>query len=178
MATVPVTRTWVAGEVVLASHFNSNIRDVLNYLLSPPILEIYQSVAQTLTTSVVSPITMTSEVVDSSGMHSTSSDTSRAVAVYPGYYVFAGSIAFTGSAAGNRVLQWQKNGSASIASADATFPPWSASVNIYNLRTKLIFLNVGDYVESMGYQDSGGNLLTVASPVDVSSGMTAFWKSN
>lgn len=176
MATVPVTRTWVAGEVVTAAHFNTNIRDVFNYLLAVPILEARQIVAQTLATSTGAAITMTAEDVDSSGMHSTSSNTSRATAVYPGWYQFSGVTVTLFNATGRRVNWWSVNGSqlnASQVSQQAT----AANDTGVSARTKHAFLNVGDYGELFAYQESGGNLNTDHSALRAS-GVSVRWVSN
>src|SRR5512138_1061185 len=59
MTAVPVTRTFVAGEVVLASYFNTNINGPINFLLAPPLLRCRQTTLQTLTTGVVAALTFT-----------------------------------------------------------------------------------------------------------------------
>jgi hypothetical protein len=176
MATVPVTRTWVAGEVVTAAHFNTNIRDVFNYLLASPILEARQIVAQTLATSTGAAVTMTAEDVDSSGMHSITVNTSRATAVYPGWYRFSGRTVTLANAVGRRVNWWTTN-AAQLNSSQISSPATAANDCGINATTKNIFMNVGDYTELIAYQESGGNLNTDASALRAS-GMSAKWDSN
>lgn len=176
MATVPVTRTWVAGEVVTAAHFNTNIRDVFNYLLAVPILEARQIVAQTLATSTGAAVTMTAEDVDSSGMHSTSSNTSRATAVYPGWYQAGGVTVTLANATGRRVNWWSVNGT-QLNSSQTSQAATAANDAGVCARLKHAFLNVGDYLELYAYQESGGNLNT-DSAVLRSSGMSVRWVSN
>lgn len=177
MATVPVTRTWVAGEVVLASHFNTNIRDVLNYLLAPPLLEVEPTGSQSLTTSTWTALAMASEIVDTSGMHSNVTNNSRATAVYPGYYIWGGALGMQGNGTGARYLSAYKNGAQVNASASNMDNTGVFLNAIVPGRRKVIFLNVGDYVETYGWQNSGGNLSTVALGADLCS-MSMKWESN
>ena len=177
MATVPVIRTFVAGEVVLASYFNTNINGPLSYLLSPPIVQGRQTVAQTLTNNTDAAITMDTEDVDSSGMHSTSSNTSRFTAVYPGWYQCAGSVGFSANATGRRTCQWRVTGGGSMNGSGASFPTTAANVAKVVSPTLLIFLNVGDYAELFGRQESGGGLNTAVSTADQSMASLA-WNSN
>lgn len=178
MAVVPSTRTWVAGEVVTASHFNSNIRDVLLYLLSPPIMELRQTSAQTIGTGgSFAAFTFTTEDFDSSGMHSNSVNTSRATAVYPGYYLHHGATAYGPNGTGSRGSRWAVNGT-EVNSSEIMLPTVGASFNHCNpARGRFLFLNVGDYSELLGWQTSGGNLNTPAgAQAGASFGM--IWESN
>lgn len=177
MATVPVTRTFVAGEVVTAPHFNDNIRDPLNFLLAPPILEVRNiTTAQSISDNTWTPFTFNTEDVDSSGMHSTSSNTSRATAVYPGWYQFSGATSFEANSTGQRGARWAKNGTEldggeALAIATSSFAPSIVA------RTKQIFLNVNDYVELQGYQNRG-SALNSSILTTTQAGMSARWVSN
>lgn len=170
MATVPVTRTWVAGEVVTAAHFNNNIRDVLNYLLAPPIFRARQTVAQSVANSTDTVITFTTEDVDSAGGHSNSSNTSRYTYVYPGWMRHSGGICYVSNATGIRLLDWAKNGTG-VEGTRTILPAISGFVHSMAARTEHIFGNVGDYVELRSLQSSGGALNTsvVAGSVEQSS---------
>ena len=161
MTAVPATRTFVAGEVVLASYFNTNIRDVLNFLVAPPIFELDQATGQTLTTAVAAAVTFTNEVVDNSGMHSTSSNTSRATAVYPGYYQYWGGTGFAANATNQRLNWFKKNGTDINGTLIEVNTTTGGAVCCIGTRTRTTFLNVGDYLELFAFQNSGGNLGTI-----------------
>lgn len=176
MATVPITRTWVAGEVVTAAHFNTNIRDVLNYLLAPPILEITQTVAQAIANNTATALTFTTEVIDSSGMHSTVSNTSRATAVYPGYYKFWGGYSIASNATNAR-LGWGKVNATDVNASSFEIPPVNGFNSGYAFRTKTVFLNVTDYWEFFVLQNSGGSLNTIVATIEQSS-LGGEWMSN
>lgn len=177
MATVPVTRTAVAGEVVTASHFNDNIRDPLNFLLSTPLLEVRNITTPTsCTNGAWTTLTFNTEDVDSAGMHSTSVNTSRATAVYPGWHQCSGATSFEADATGQRGARWAKNGTA-IDAGEVLINTTGAFGPSVAARTKQIFLNVGDYVELQAYQNRGSALNTSVLSTS-QAGMSVRWVSN
>lgn len=178
MTAVPVTRTWTAGEVVSATEMNNNLTLVLNFLLTPPLCQVRNSVAQSYTSGSFAVQLFDTEDVDSSGMHSTVTNTSRMTAVYPGWYRASGSISFTGNATGRRGGRWLVNGVPVNAGAayNATVSTAASAAEV-PFRTLDAFLNVGDYLEIAGFQDSGGNLSTLTPAGDQPSA-TAKWESN
>lgn len=175
MATVPVTRTWVAGEVVTAAYMNNNITAVLGWLLAPAIVQLRQIVAQSLPDGAFTALTFTAEDVDSTGMHSTSVNTTRATSVYPGWYYFSASSSTAANGTGRRGGQWAVNGT-TLNAASTLVPPHTAAVVIPS-KGLLIFLNVGDYVEYKAYQNSTAALSTLVTSQEQSN-MTGFWVSN
>lgn len=176
MATVPVTRTWVAGEVVTAAHFNTNIRDVFNYLLARPILEIRQITVQSLANIAWTVYTFTSETVDSSGMHSTTVNTSRCTAVYPGWYGVSGTLSIETNATGSRVTNWWKN--AAEFGKRVSMNGFTGENGNIPLTTQKIFLNVGDYLEAGMYQSSGAARNTAVTVTADQSLVAMIWESN
>jgi hypothetical protein len=125
-----------------------------------PRAHMRQIVAQTLTTSTWSPITMTAEDKDTLNAHSTSSNTSRYVAQRAGSYEFSGGVTFAPNATGSRLLKWMKN-SADINGSQVATPVNSGSFDTaLSARTIQIDLVVSDFVELAAWQNSGGNLST------------------
>lgn len=177
MATVPVTRTFVAGEIVLASYFNANIRDVNNYLLAPPVLELNQIVAQSVPNNAFTAFTFTSEVVDSSGMHDNVTNNSRGTAVYPGWYRMSGATAFAPNGTASRGAQLAVNAVALTGGTNLSITVGAAHNHAQVVRTKLAFLNVSDYGQLLGFQLSGGALNSVAGGSDCAS-FSMKWESN
>jgi hypothetical protein len=171
---VPVTRTFVAGEVVTAAYFNTNINGPLLFLLSPPILEVRQTANQNLTNNTTTALTFTSEDVDSSGMHSTVSNTSRATAVYPGWYLFSGKYSPAANVTGSRFVWWLVN------STDVNGSQGDGAGTVgttFMVNTKKLFLNVGDIAELAALQSSGGTLGTNTG-TRAQSAMSCQWVSN
>lgn len=176
MTAVPATRTWVAGEVVTDTHFNTNIRDVLNFLLARPIFKGYQTVSQNVATATFTAVTLDSEMVDSAGGHSTVSNTSRYTGVYAGWYDKGGGAAFAANATGRRLARTTVNGAVVNGSASGT--PAGASIIPFAYRADRVFLNVGDILEDLVFQDSGGTLATFVTNAEYYSSMTLTWTSN
>lgn len=162
MATVPVEITWVSGQVVTAAQLNSNVRDALNFLLSPPTCELLQTVAQSCANGSTT-LLFDNEYVDTDNMHNTVTNTTRITAQTPGRYQIAGATAFAANATGTRGGWYLINGSAMGASE--VIIPASASAGAQtevNMRTKSIYMNVGDYCEISAWQTSGGPINSYA----------------
>lgn len=177
MATVPATHTFSDG-IALSSEQNAYVRDPLLFLFSRPAAELRQSVAQSIPNTTWTSITFDVEDLDSdpagTGGHSTSSNTSRYVALYAGWYRVGGGVEFAVNATGQRGAAWAVNGT--LVSANRTFISATAAVGMgVPARTKLVFLNVGDYVELQAYQNSGGALNTFVT-AEAAPGMSVVWE--
>lgn len=177
MAAVPATRTWVAGEVVTASLLNTYLRDVLNWLLAPAILRVRQTVSQNLTSGTAAVVTFDTEDVDSTGMHSTVSQTSRATAVYPGWMRTGGGICVAANATNARAALWSVNGT-NLNGGDAQIQASSSGITAVPARSILVYLNVGDYLEEKAFQNSGTSPLATGVSSSNQSSMDLTWESN
>lgn len=179
MAAVPGTHT-VTGGVATSSEMNTYFRDPVLFMLSPPIAELYQTGAQSIPNAAFTALLFDTETVDkdvsSTGGHSTSVSTSRYTAVYPGWYQVSGGVAFAANATGRRACTWRVNGS-SVAGSQVAYPATAASDCEIAARTKLVYLNVGDYVELYAYQESGGALNTFVA-ASAEPHMSVRWVSN
>jgi hypothetical protein len=176
VATVPVTRTWVAGEVVTAAYMNNNITAVLGWLLAPAICQVRQIVSQNLTSGSFATLTYTAEDVDTTGMHSTLSNTDRITSVYPGWYGVAGSLGISGNVNGRRGGNWRVN--TTDVNGSAILVPSSSAAPVIPLATMMIFLNVGDYLQMAAFQDSGTSPLATSVTTYNQSRASAWWISN
>jgi hypothetical protein len=165
MATVPVEITWVTGQVVTAAQLNANLRDAINFLISPPLAILRQTVAGSFTSATWTQVSFDTEDIDRDSGHSTVTNTSRYTAQTAGYYLCAGKISFASNATGRRWTRWDVNGS-EINATRLGFAPSNGDVSEIPACSRWIFLNVGDFVELKGYQDSGGALNTVVTSGD------------
>lgn len=155
---------------------NTTIRDVENFLLAPPILEITSVTNQSIANNSLVALTFDTETVDSSNMHSTSVNPSRATAVYPGWYSTGGNASFVANATGRRGSAIAVNAT-TLASSSSIGPCTAAGTWSGAVRHKIAFLNAGDYLEIQAYQDSGaGRNTTVGNNYD-QPGMTLVWVS-
>lgn len=155
MATVPVEMTFVAGAVLTAAQLNTNVRDAINFIIAPPLAVVRQTVAQSIPNSTFTPYTFDTEDIDRDGMHSTSSNTGRLTAQTAGWYSLQGSGTFVASGvSAGEVVGFQTNGTGDefgshFAVTNAGFPgQMTVAATSY--------LNVGDYVQLMGFQGTGG----------------------
>lgn len=175
MATVPSEVTAVAGSVLTAAMWNSNVRDGLNFILSPPFAVLRQTVAQSLATSGSwTSILLDTEDIDRDNGHSTSSNTSRYTSQTAGWYDCDGYAATAANSTNARGTRLAVNGNASRGRA--TFGPATASDIWGGPCVGSVYLNVGDYVEVQAFQNTGGALNT-AVPGDVTSALTVRWCS-
>lgn len=176
MATVPVVRTWTAGEVVTSGYMNNNVTAVLSWLLAVAIVQLRQIVAQSLADGAYTALTFTAEDVDSTGMHSTTVNTTRATAVYPGWYFWVATGSYAGDIDGRRGGQWWVNGAALNAGGTLVAAAIAAAL-VVPMKGILVFMNVGDYIEYRSFQQGGAALLTLVTAQEQSS-MTGYWVSN
>ena len=179
MAVVPSSHTFTSG-VATSSEANAYIRDPIAFLLARPRAELRQTAAQAFVTATITAVQFNAEDVDTdvsgTGGHDNAVNNTRWTAVYAGWYQVGGGVSFAVSAVGDRFC-WLRvngtdvNGSMGFVAADAT------GLAVPMCRTKLVFLNVGDYVELIGYQDSGGNLNTGVTTREQPN-MTIIWQAN
>jgi hypothetical protein len=174
MATVPAEMTAVAGAILTATQWNTNVRDAINFIITPPFAIIKQSGSQSLTNNTWTTITFDTEEIDRDNMHSTTTNNSRATAQTAGYYQIDAIYAASSNATGGRATRLQVNG-ANVAGRS------TAVMTASNFQTGVVvsgpvYLNVGDYVELQANQLSGGALSTV-NLTDTGCILTARWIS-
>lgn len=176
MATVPAPITWVTGSTATAAQLNTNLRDVVNFFLTPtPYAILRQTSAQSVTDATFTSITFGVEDIDRDGGHSTSSNTSRYTAQTSGWFHASGKVGWASNSAGRRLSQWAVNGNA-VNGSRVDLPPTPGAAGGIPAAARPIYLNAGDYLELQGYQDSGGSLNT-SNATDIGSYMSVLWVS-
>ena len=169
---VPATKTFTNG-VLDSSDLNTYVRDPIQYLLSRTMAELRQTVAQSIPSGTFTGITFDVEDLDTDGGHSTSSNTSRFTAPNAGWYFCSGGVGFSASATGQRGAAWAVNGT--TLNGTSVFVNASAAfTTIIAARSKLLYLNVSDYVELQALQNTGGALNTNVT-TDGQSSMSVQW---
>lgn len=179
MAVVPVSHTF-STTIGASSEMNTYVRDPLNFLMRPPIAELRQIVAQSLANATFVALTFTAfdfdTDVDGIGGHDTGVNPSRFTARYAGIYQGSGVATYVANATGRRAQQWFVNGTA-LAASQTAYQSTAANDGEFAARTKQFYLNAGDYVELMGYQESGGALATFSTGAGAC-GASIRWVSN
>lgn len=170
-------RTWVTGELVTAAMMNQDVRDNISFLANAPGCSVRHSTSQSVANATWQAIVFDTEDDDASGMHSTSSLTSRITIAAAGVYIFLASLEFVPNATGSRGIGFRLNGSG----ASPTHP-YNMHVNNgaglgtaaqSSLRRKMA---AGDYLEVLGWQNSGG-ALNVGGPSFNMPSFSAQWVS-
>lgn len=106
---LPVMQTFVTGEIVTATKLNTNVRDAINFLLSPPLFIGRRNAAQPLSANNDTGIQWDVEELDADGMHTGTNAT--VTPLTPGVYDLEGHVAFAANATGTRLIQLFINGS-------------------------------------------------------------------
>jgi hypothetical protein len=162
----------VAGNKLTAAQLNSNVRDAVNFLIAPPAVALTQSASQSIPTAAFTALTWDTEGVDSDNMHSTTVNTDRITAVTAGWYLVTAAVEFATSATGARIVNIKKNGTSVLAGNNAGPESFQMPQSV----TCLVFLAVGDYVQALAYQASGGSLGTIgATGVNGGTNFSAVW---
>ena len=118
---------------------------------------LYKSANQSISSSVQTAITFDTELKDTDGFHSTSSNTPRITipAGKAGFYLITGQVNYAANATGLRNCELRKNGTAfaTLFAMPAVSGDWTGSSY-----SQIQELAVADYIELFGYQTSGGSL--------------------
>lgn len=179
MAATPGTHTFTGG-VATTSEQNTYVRDPLLFLFKVPIAELTANAVQSINNATATAIAFAAETVDTDvdgvGGHDNVTNNTRYTARYAGWYYCDGGIGWASNATGVRAAWWSVNGTL-LNSATIDIPAISGAITTVPARGKLIFLNVGDYVELDGYQTSGAALNATNNAPDLSSA-SIHWVSN
>lgn len=118
----------------------------------------YNNTTQSIPNSTVTALTLNSEEFDTDGIHSTVSNTSR-MTIPSGlagkWYFHAMTDIASGGSAGVRAIWFYKNG-ASLRGTASLMP--STNSNVKPHTSCIVDLAVGDYIEAVVFQSSGGSL--------------------
>jgi hypothetical protein len=169
---VPNPRDWSVGDLASATVLNTELRDVANFLLNPPIFVGRQSAAQSIATSTFVPITFDVEEIDSYGGHASSQ--SRYTAQVAGWYHVLGIVQWAVNATGRRACGLFTNGATRVRQTECVTVT-VASGTTTNIAETDLYLAVGDYVEIEGWQSSGGALNTSSGFTQSASMLCVLW---
>lgn len=116
---------------------------------------VYNSAVVGVATATPTVIPFDSTRSQFGGMHSTSTLTSRLTVFRAGLYTITGHVLWPATVNGVRRLQIQLNGSTILASLEDDSPA-AAPNDIDQTVATGMYLSVGDYIEIVAYQNSGG----------------------
>lgn len=121
-----------------------------------PQARVYNDVNISITNTTLTALTYNSERFDDGGLHSTSANTSRLTASVTGLWQIGTHALFAANATGVRQVKLRVNAATDIA-IDTAVNAGAGDDTTVNLTT-LYRLAVGDYVETIVWQNSGGAL--------------------
>lgn len=151
--TVPSTRA--TDDVITAAQWNADIVENIKFLANPPMVRAIHSLGQNILNVTQTVLSFDTEHYDTDNMHSTVTNSSRITVNTAGKYQFGTNVQIQSNSSGFREVFLRKNGSVLIAYN--LLAPANGNVTIANLTTTDTFI-VGDYVEVVVYQNSGGTL--------------------
>lgn len=158
MATIPAVTNWNVGENPTSTILNARIRDPINILTSPPMGVFRKTAAQPVSNAIWTAISWDIEDLDSDGGHSNVTNNTRYTSQTAGWYLVQTTLCWASNATGYRKARFRVNGDNVLVYSENTILS-SGSGFTADLSTQAhIYLNVGDYVEVMGWQSSGGTL--------------------
>lgn len=121
----------------------------------------YHSIAQSVADVTLTALALDSERRDTDTIHDTVTNNTRLTCKTAGQYAIAGGVRFASNATGFRQVSLRLNGTVYLATQ--AFPAVSGAVTQVGVAT-LEDLVVGDYLELVVYQSSGGALNVEAFP--------------
>lgn len=170
MPVVPTPPT-IYDEITPSSKWNQ-FRDAIRFLQDRPIAQLRQTAAQSLTSGAFTALTFDAEDIDDDvdgvGGHSTSFETSRFTARYPGWYQVGGGPGFSTNGTGIRISYWAVNG-ATVNGSEVLVPTTSGFSHCHAARVIPVYLAANDFVELYVFQNSGGALNTATAAQEQSS---------
>jgi hypothetical protein len=177
--TVPALTLQNPGNLVTAALWNAGPKAIGDFYLAPPLFRCRQSTSQSTTSGsyFAMHLDATAEV-DTEGGHSSVTNNSRYTAQVAGWYWVSGFVAWanTTGAQADMFCAIALNGSIVLGTGQV----YQRQPNDFDslCASGLIHMNVGDYVEVWGRQDSGSTISTWATNVDLNPVLTAMWVHN
>lgn len=182
--TAPVPATESPGLYQTSALWNAQVEATAQWMFGTgstggvPRFKGYATVGQSIASGTTNiPILLDSEVYDSDGGHSTSSQTSRYVCQVPGTYLIYGLGGFAANTSGTRELGIIVNGVSVIGSTIQSAPTLTGNSWVASVMTTAA-LNAGDYVELQMWQSSGSTLATATTSTADGPMLALHWISN
>lgn len=171
---VPSPATEAPGNFNTSALFNAQVRDLNAFSLGPPVFYGLQTLSQSFANNATVAVALDTEIVDSDGGHSVTTNTSRYTAQVPGLYLVLGIGTFVANTAGVRSVRVALNGT-TVRGSQITQPP--ASTQWAGATWALVTLNgTTDYVELTVSQTSGSTLTSYFG-TDLCPAMAVYWLS-
>jgi len=173
---VPNPQTWSSVMVTVAT-MNTEVRDVLNFLLDPPRARLYLTGSQSILNNTPTLIAWTGEYTDSRNGHSTVTNNTDLTIAENGDYRVTVTAPWADNATGRRALTIRvlhANATTTDYSGDSKSP--GAAAAFTNVASRTIPMVAGDKLQIRAFQTSGGTL-NLSTATDDGVGLEVLWVS-
>jgi len=172
---VPVPAQVSPGNYLTAALWNASVYNGMTFALNVPMFHAYQSSAQSISSGAWAAISLNTTTIDTYGGHSDTVNNSRYTAQVAGWYMVSGVAAFGANATGFRAAKVNVNGSTTLNGGNGYAQNTGGTFNCpATSPVRPVYLNVGDYVELYGFQNSGGAISTTTLG-ELASALTVVW---
>lgn len=151
--------TWVAGAVLTAAQLNTQLRDNVRFLHGPPTARVQGITDSTFANGAYTATIFSQEDWDSDNMWSSTANTKLICRTAGKYQVHAG-VSFFGSTGGTiRGVGIRKNSTTGSPTDGIHFHRHDMIAGTQEVTiSNLVSLTTGQFIQIVGFQDSGGNL--------------------
>jgi hypothetical protein len=118
---------------------------------------VYNTATQSFSSASAATFVWNAESYDTNSYHDNSTNNTRLTVPTTGYYLISTAINWAANSSGVRILEFKKNGSTGVGYIEQ-----GSDDSCAQAYTVPLFATAGDYFEVVGYQNSGGNLATLA----------------
>lgn len=169
MTVLPVIPSRAVGDDWLAQDWIDYVQGAFAWLdANRPVVELTQTVAQSLPNNAFAAVTFTAETLDRRGQHSTTTNTSRVIATADlGTYFVIGRACFAGSTVGSRRAKLVESG---VTDLQGGYGIYSNTTSFGTAIAAALWRPASStaYLELQAFQDSGGALNSAVSGAFVS----------
>ena len=178
---VPSQGTVAVGDKITASLWNDDVRDAVNFLISPPRVKVYKTANQSIANSAWACLTWNAEAFDSDTMHDNATSNSRITFTTAGTYQITYNALWANNSTGLRNHTIEKNGTTTQGSGTTIIEPFAispvaATHSGASISVMASFV-AGDWIQAFAWQNSGG-ALNLAGVTEAHSTFSACWISS
>jgi hypothetical protein len=175
---VPSQGTVAVGDKITASLWNDDVRDAVNFLISPPRVKVYKTANQSIGNNGWACLTWNAEAFDTDTMHDNATADSRITFTTAGTYQITYNAMWANNDTGLRNHTIEKNGNTTQGNGTPVIEPFAispvaASHSGASISVMASFV-AGDWIQAFVWQNSGG-ALNLSGTTESHSSFSARW---
>lgn len=178
---VPSVRTFVdapdPNSILTYADWNATLYDTVSLILNPPMVQLQHTTTISVPNNTWTALPFQTEIIDTEGMHSTTTNNTRVTPKTPGWYIGYFGMSWSGTTAGKRQVVPRKNGNLSntVTYGRNDVQPTNSGAVFRGFRFFMPFNGTTDYVEVAVWQNTGVGLSTISINVEDSPELTMRW---